>query len=165
MNILGRMNLRPGTSCLSSNSYYSYTALLLGLATGFTVLQAVPARKGLLTTLAWKSMLVGLVALTLYGGVKVRLINSRLADTMLGMTAPIRAVDKFVKQHRNEPDFSLKIDYRTSDPVPQRYGKYVTDMIFSRWIASDAKYRIAIRHRAPVIVSVRPPADHASTTP
>ncbi len=155
MNILGRMNLRPGNSCLSSNSYYTYMAFLFGLSTWFTLMQGVPRLKGYTTTVAWNALLVGLVAVTLHGGIQVRLINTRLSNMLLGMSAPIRAVHKFVDQHRNEKDFSIAIDYRSSDPVPQRFGKYVTDMIFWQRIDSNPKYRIAIRHRAAVIISTR----------
>lgn len=153
MNILGRMNLRPGRDCLCSNSYYTYTGLLFGVMVCFTLLQGVARLKSVAAAAAWKIMLVGLVALTIYGGIKVRLVNKRLANMMLEMSAPIRAVHKFVKQHRHEPDFSMAIEYKTSDPVPGRYGKHVTDMIFRRWIAANAKYRIAIRHRAAVVVA------------
>jgi len=164
LNILGRMNLRPGPDCLCSNSYYSYMGLLFGLTIWCTLMQGLPRIKGYPTTVAWKAMLVGLVALTIHGGIQVRLINSRFSDLMLGMSAPIRAVHKFVQQHRNEQDFSLTIDYRSSDPVPMRYGKPVTDMIFSRWIDPNAKYRIAIRHRAAVVIEVRAPENLAQAS-
>jgi hypothetical protein len=165
MNILGRMNLRPGNACLSSNSYYTYIALLLGLTIWSTLMHGVPKLKGYLTTALWNAMLVGLVALVLHGAVQVRLVNTRLANMMLGMTAPIKAVHKFVHQHSHEQNFSIAIDYQSSDPVPKRFDKYVTDMIFYRWINPNAKYRIAIRHRAAVIVSVHPPEKLVSATP
>jgi hypothetical protein len=130
---------------------------MLGLTIWFTLMQGLPSIKGYVSTAAWKVVLVGFVALAIHGGVQVRLINARLSNAMLGMSAPIRAVHRFIHQHHNEQGFSITIDYRSSDPVPQRYGKFVTDVIFYQWVNPNAKYRIAIRHRAAVILSVRQP--------
>ena len=148
-NILGRMNLQTN---IGTNSYYSYPALLFGLTVWFTLVRGAALDERQLTTWAWQMLLAGLIVLSVYGGVRVRAENVRAADELKWKTAPIRAVHKFIQRHRHEPDFSVDIDYLTSDPIPEQYGKRSTDIVFSRWISSHGKYRIAIRHRAAVIV-------------
>jgi hypothetical protein len=155
MYILGRMNLRPELPVLSLNSHYPYMALLFALTTGFTLLQGVPNNIGFTASAARKAMFVALVVLTIFGGLRIFSINTRFVDTMKCFSSPIRAIDTFVRKHRHERGFSLAIDYEASDPIPERVSKRITDIVFSRWISSDPKYRVAIHGSKAEIVSVR----------
>lgn len=157
MNVLGRMNLRPGINVLSFNSYYAYMPLLLALVTLFALWQGVSRNAGFLRGLAWKTTVAGLVILTLVGALKVRSINTRFAGAVKCFSIPIRAVDQFVSKYRHKPNFSLAIDYPASDPVPDRGGDKVTEIVFARWISANPRYRIAIRHKKAVIVAVNSP--------
>ncbi|HEV3385050.1 MAG TPA: hypothetical protein VG097_09545, partial [Gemmata sp.] len=145
VTVLGRMNLQPTAAILSSNSYYTYTALLFAILTGFSLWQGVPRSANAHSSLWWNLFLGGLVALSLNGGFKVRLINACLAEKMKEVTTPLDAVNTFVREHRDEPDFSMAIDYQNSDPIPQRYDRWIIDIVFAKWIDPKPKYRIAIR--------------------
>jgi hypothetical protein len=156
-NILGRMNLRNSEpTILSTSSYYTYAAFLFVLMTVFTLWQGAASRTGRATTVAWNTLIVGFIALSIYGSVLVRARNEKFADVMKGIAAPIRAIHKFVQDHRHEPDFSMEINYIASDPMGLRGNKYDPDIIFFQWVSPNPKYRVAIQHRVAVILSVRP---------
>lgn len=153
MNVLGRMNLRPGTTCLSSNSYYAYPGWLFGVLIAYTLLRGV-SRTSPAGALGWHFMIAGLTGLCIYSGIHVRATNARFGDEMKPMSATIRAFHGFIRHHQREPGFSLEIDYGNSDPIPGRYEKSVPEMMFARWMTRHAKYRVVYRHRAVVVVSV-----------
>ncbi len=155
LNVLGRMNLRHEPSILSTNSYYTYISLLFMLMTLFTMWQGADKTSGLVKSGLWAFLITGLVALALYGGSQVRSRNRAFADEMKPVSSPIRAVQKFVRKHKHEPDFSIEIDHESSDFVGRKYDLWDTDIIFGRWLRPDAKYLIAIRQRSVVILSIR----------
>ncbi|AWM36539.1 hypothetical protein GobsT_56490 [Gemmata obscuriglobus] len=142
MNVLGRMNMRPHSWILSGNSYYTYFALLFALlaasaAWHATGAWAVNVRKGLAA---------GLVALAALGAEQVWQANTMVAREEREWTRALRAVQKFVDAHEDEPGFSFEIDYPSSDPVPVVHGERITRLVFAEWMsAPQPRYRIAIR--------------------
>jgi hypothetical protein len=151
------MNLRPTEHMLSSNSYYTYTALALLVPLLYAAWQGV-GRAGRLATPARNCLTCGLLVLAFAGGEQVRRLNTEMRPPMREMERPIHAVNQFVKKHRYEPDFSIAIDYDSSDHVPKAYGVPVTHVIFFRWIVDEPKYWIAIRGGKPVVVPPPRPA-------
>jgi hypothetical protein len=152
ITVLGRMNLRPGPAVLTSNSYYAYFSLLLGLATLFAACQGVGQFAGGWAARARAWLSAGLVVLALVGGEHVRRVNVEIAASMRGTTKPIRAVNRFVKEHRHEPDFSFAIDHESSDDIPKVHGVRITDAIFHRWLSDRPKYTIAVRDGRAVLL-------------
>ena len=160
MTVLGRMNLRPGPPMLTSNSYYTYTALLLLMPLIFGAWLGTARMSGRLATLARKALVGGLAILAFAGAERIWQVNREMAPNplMKDMTRPIRAVNLFVKEHRDEPDFSIAIDYKSSDKIPIAYGPHVTDTIFHRWIADEPKYWLAIRDGKAILLPGPPQA-------
>jgi hypothetical protein len=93
-----------------------------------------------------------LLVLAFAGAERVRAVNVELAAEMKPVTRPLHAVNLFVKKHRHEADFSIAIEYDSSDPVPQVFDVPVTRIIFRRWLADEPKYWIAIRGGKAVVV-------------
>lgn len=153
MTVLGRMNLRPGPAILSSNCYYTYTALLFALLAGFV------GWAGLGWCRPWTAnarvgLVVGLAALALLGAEHIRRVNLEVAKGLTPISRPIRAFHAFVRQHRDEPDFSFEIDHAASDPVTPMLGMPVTDVVFAEWmpVREKAKYRVAFRDGTVVVL-------------
>jgi len=145
ITVLGRMNVRPGPVGLPGNSYYAYFGLLFGLLALATAWQVAGRDAGWVGILR-VGLLVGLVALSLPGAEVVRRTTADVAQASRGTTTPLRAVQAFVAAHRDEQGFSFAIDYTSSDPIPQKFGVPVTDIVFARWIdATEPRYRVVIR--------------------
>lgn len=155
MAVLGRMNLRPGPGVLMSNCYYTYTAFFFIIPILFTAWQGVMDAESQLASLGRKALLGGLVILTFVGGEQVRRMNQIIAQTSLmkDITRPVHAVNLFVKTHRHEPDFSIGIDYESSDDIPKYMYIRMTHVIFNRWISDQPKYWIAVRDGKAVLLS------------
>jgi hypothetical protein len=140
--VLGRMNLRPGVTILSGNSYYAYPALAFALLTASACWHAAGAR-------AWRAraaLAACLALLTVPGAELVWQANTNLAKEEQEWSQPIRAVQRFVDDRGGEPGFGFEIDYAASDAVPEVYGRKITDLVFARWVTSASpRYRVAIR--------------------
>jgi hypothetical protein len=164
MTVLGRLNVRPGSTSLTSNSYYVYTALLFALVAGFAAWQAVG--RGGRAAASQGALLFGLAVLSCFNAAQVRQVNVAVARDSTPFRQPIRAVHQFVTQHRAERDFSMAIDYASSDRIIPVYGIPVTDTMFKRWINTAApKYVVTVRRGKayarlnPEYQERRPPAD------
>lgn len=145
ITVLGRLNARPGAVGLPGNSYYAYFGLLFGLLALATAWQAAGRDAGRARILR-VGLLVGLVALSLPGAEVVRRTTADVARASRGTTTPLWAVQAFVAAHRDEQGFSFVIDYTASDPIPEKYGVPVTDVVFARWVnATKPRYRVVIR--------------------
>ena len=94
---------------------------------------------------------MGLTTLAFVGALKVHAVNVEIARDLQDVATPIRAIHDFIRAHRNEPRFSLEIDYPNSDPIPERHGRPITKIVFGRWLKEDAKYRVAIREGVVVV--------------
>jgi hypothetical protein len=172
MTVLGRMNLRPGPAMLTSNCYYTYTAFVLLIPLLFAAWQGILGAGSRVAAVGRSALVGGLVILSFVGAEHIRRVNLEVAQTplMRDITRPAHAVNLFVKAHYHEPDFSIAIDYESSDTVP-KYGYYTraVDAIFHRWLAEEPKYRIAIREGKCVLLTGRPAsqpiaAERGSTT-
>ncbi|HJZ57499.1 MAG TPA: hypothetical protein VKE74_21195, partial [Gemmataceae bacterium] len=69
-----------------------------------------------------------------------------------------RTTHAFVRQHRHEPDFTLRIDYEVSDPVVRKCGIPVTDIVFAKWmpVRDEPKYRVAIQNGTVIVLPPGP---------
>jgi hypothetical protein len=139
--VLGRLNVRPGPFALASNCYYAYPGLLLALVTLAAAWEAAGRRATQLRV----ALALGLVILTAAGAEHVRAVNEKMARELKEYTQPIRAVQMFVLEHRDEPGFRFAIDYAASDPIPKAFEVPIPDVIFARWIGPDPGYRLVVR--------------------
>jgi hypothetical protein len=151
ITVLGRMNIRPGPYCISSNSYYAYPGLLFGLVMGFAAVSALGRNRDWVR-LVRAVAVVGLVGVTAHGAERVRRVNAEVAETYKPFFLPLRAVDRFVDRHRNEPGFGFAIDLPASTPIPEVYGVPVTTAVFAKWMTPGPKYRVAVRGARVVIL-------------
>lgn len=143
MTVLGRMNIRPGSGCLSTNSYYAYFGLLLALAASFVLWQSMGRSK--ITAAAQAALLFGLLGLAAYGVADVRRLNESVAEGLKDRREPVAALRRFVEDHKGEHDFSIGIDFAASDPVGVEYGFPIPMIVFKRWLHPEPKYIVTLR--------------------
>lgn len=143
MTVLGRMNIRPGPHCLSTNSYYGHMGLLLALAPIFALWQAVGRSRAV--ALAQWALLLGMIALTCYNAPAVRRLNEFVANDCKGCRDQIAALHEFIERHKNESDFSIGLDLAASDPVGWQYQFPIPTIVFKRWFNPNPKYLVALR--------------------
>lgn len=143
MTVLGRMNIRPGPHCLSTNSYYGHMGLLLALAPIFALWQAVGRSRA--TAAAQAALLLGMLALTCYSAPAVRHLNEVVARDFKGCRDQIAALYDFVQRHKDERDFSIGLDFAASDPVGSHYQFPIPTIVFKRWLHPEPKYIVALR--------------------
>jgi hypothetical protein len=152
--VLGRMNLRP-SPYLRLNSYYAHTALLLALVPAAAAWLAVGRSRAAAAGQA--ALLFGLVALSCYAGPAVWLLTTSVAgdqkgcrDGGAGFTRRIAAVERFIRQHEGEADFSLGFDFDTCNTIGTHHGVPVTTILFKHHIhSSRPKYVVAFRDGEP----------------
>lgn len=141
MTVLGRMNMRPSWAILSSNSYYTYTALLFGL---------LAAAAGWYATGAWgapvrKWLAIGLLVLSGLGAESVWEANTMLARHEKQWVQVIEAVQEFVDAHRHEPGFGFYIDYGASGHIPVIHTVPIARIVFDKWMSGPAPtYRVTV---------------------
>jgi hypothetical protein len=140
ITVLGRMNIRRFSNVLTDSSYYTYFALVFALPIVFALWEAGCRRRG--RRPVW--LPAGLALLALVGGEQVRRSTQAVAADMAAEVRPVQAVQRFVRDHAGEPDFSIAIDYAQSEPVPEAYGVPVTEIVFDRRISPQPKYRLAL---------------------
>jgi hypothetical protein len=162
MNVIGRMNVRPEPDTLSRNSYYTYPALLLALAAGFTAWQGV-GRTGRAGAVCRGGLVLGLTALSAVGGLQVWRVNGMLSAELRPIRMTTGALNHFIARHRGEPDFSLRFAYGRSDAQVRIDCFPVTTILFNRWMtAREPKYLLALRDGR--VVVCRPAGPAASAT-
>lgn len=143
VTIFGRMNMRPGPAVLAANCYYTYTALVFALF-GAGVLWAA-STWGRAESVR-RAIAAGLILLTAFGAEQVWRTNAHIAQCEKAKVRPLRAVQRFVDQHRSEPGFSFVIDYANSDEVVPMHGRPTPELLFSRWMGDpNPLYRVVIR--------------------
>jgi hypothetical protein len=151
INVLGRMNLRPGPDILSSNCYYTYPALLFALLAAGVALPALGNGVGVARARA--GLLAGLAALSLFGAEQVRKVNEDVARGLTDVTRPVRLMHQFVKDHAHELDFSFAVDHAGSDHMRWIYGIPVDRIVFPHYTrAAHPKYRVALRDGKVVVL-------------
>ncbi|HTU88903.1 MAG TPA: hypothetical protein VMF69_02300 [Gemmataceae bacterium] len=143
MTVLGRMNIRPGPHCLSTNSYYGHMGLLLALVPIFALWQAVGRSRA--AAAAQAALLLGMIVLTCYSAPAVRRLNESVARDLKGCRESIAALRAFIEDHKDERDFSIAIDFVASDPVGSEYQFPIPTIVFKRWINPDPKYIVTLR--------------------
>ncbi len=162
ITVLGRMNVRLVPEVLTINSYYAYFGLLFALLAGYTACQAIGGGSPLISRVVPLVLLAGLITLAASGAMQVWQANQIVTHSLRDYSTPIRTLHKFVEKHRHEPDFSLAIDYESSDPIPIMHDLHITDVVFARWTSAEPKYRVAIRDRNVHILPVAAPAERSS---
>ena len=143
MTVLGRMNIRPGPHCLSTNSYYGHMGLLLALPPIFVLWQAVGRSRA--AAAAQAGLLLGLIALTCYSAPPVRRLNEKVAREFKGCRDTIAALHTFIQQHKNERDFSIGIDFEASESIGSQYRFPIPMIVFKRWLHPHPKYIVTLR--------------------
>jgi hypothetical protein len=113
INILGRMNLRPGPLCLSTNSYYAYPAFLLFLIIAFLALNALPLKAAGTWTVSARClalMPIALGELVWMSGFRINEVCWHINKECKPSRSFMNHLRDFVKRHENEPGFCLAID-------------------------------------------------------
>jgi hypothetical protein len=134
--------MRPSPAILSSNSYYTYTALLFGLLAASAGWHAVggwgaPVRK-------W--LAVGLLVLSALGAEGVWEANTMVARHEKEWVRVLQAVQAFVDEHRHEPGFGFYMDYRASEHIPLIHKVSIERIVFDKWMSGDnPRYRVIIK--------------------
>jgi hypothetical protein len=108
--VCGRMNMRPYPEVLSCNSYYTYMPLVFGLLIAGPLWCASGEAKGRVWGALRASLLVGMSALTLYGGMAVWRIHRDYAERTGLLSAQVGFINGLVRAHGDEPGFSLAFD-------------------------------------------------------
>ena len=143
MAVLGRMNIRPCPTTLTSNSYYSYAALLFALLAVSALWQAV----GEWATRLRAAFAIALLTLTAHGAEHIWRMNIAVAHQDREWSRPLRGVQDFVDAHRGEPGFSFSIDYVNSDTIPVMYDYPITEVVFREWTNHpNPRYRLIVRN-------------------
>ena len=142
MTVLGRMNMRPSPAILSSNSYYTYTALLFGLLAASAGWHAV----GGWGANVRKWLAGGLLVLSAIGAEYVWEANTMVARHEKEWVRVIQAVQEFVDEHRHEPGFGFYMDYRASEHIPLIHTIPIERIVFDKWMSGEhPTYRVTIR--------------------
>ena len=143
MIVLGRMNIRPGPHCLSTNSYYGHMGLLLALVPICILWQSASYSR--IAAVGQLALLFGLTLLTCYSAPAVWHLNKSVAQDMKGCREVIAALNRFVREHKDEHDFSMAIDFEASDPVGSEYHFPIPMIVFKRWLHPEPKYIVTLQ--------------------
>jgi hypothetical protein len=143
MTVLGRMNIRPGPHCLSTNSYYGHMGLLLALPPIFVLWQAVGRSRA--AAAAQAGLLLGLIALTCYSAPAVRHVNEKVAREFKVCRDTIAALHSFIEQHKSERDLSIGIDFDASESIGSQYRFPIPMIVFKRWLHPHPKYIVTLK--------------------
>jgi hypothetical protein len=158
ITVLGRMNLRPSPLMLSNNSYYTYIPflfLLLGVSALWSLLASAP-------TAAWTKVrsslcavvFTGFVILSLVSAVKVYAINAKGREDSAGFIRQIALIERFIRHHRREADFSLAFDLESCNVIGTQYGVPITTILFQRYLnATNPKYVICFPKGEPYMTT------------
>jgi hypothetical protein len=138
VNVLGRMNQRPGTGILTGNSYYAYMNLLFFLIAAFISWQSIPQ----LTYLRWCNMealpivflVAGLAVLSWLGSGRIHRITGRISDQERPFREQVQALEQFVKSHREEPNFSFTFDLPPDARIVICSGIPYPVVLYKRWL-------------------------------
>lgn len=130
LTVAGRMNIRPGSTILSCNSYYSYKVLLLVTMGAAVLLAAGQSRH-------WRwlagGMLVGLFLLTMMTASRTWKTSSLYAECLRQYSDPIHRINQFVCQHKGEKDFSVAFDDYGNPDIPMARGLYLPTIFFRQY--------------------------------
>lgn len=158
ITVLGRMNLRPSPRILSNNSYYTYIPFLF-LLLGVSAIWSFPASEQTAArTKMWNSLcavvFTGLVILSVVSAVKVHAINAKGRDDSAGFIRRIALIERFIRHHRKEADFSLAFDLESCSVIGTQYGVPITTILFQRYINStNPKYVICFPDGKPSMMT------------
>ena len=134
----------------SGNSYNAYWPTLLVLIVSFlsvssalsSTLTASPKRGAWLAAIIiFLSVWLGYTALT--SAVCLRNMNKAISEVYAEDRALILQVSRFIGEHGDEEDFSVKFDTAKGDPIPEplEEGFLMTTILFHRYEAEvDPKY-------------------------
>jgi hypothetical protein len=137
--VLGRMNIRPGPDCLSTNCYYAYMGLLLALAPIGTLWQSVG--RGRVAAASQFALLLGLIALAGYSAPDVWRLNESVARDLRQFREPIAAVRTLIERYIDEADFSLAFDLDSCQAISTVHGVPIRTIVFKRYLnPSSPKY-------------------------
>lgn len=156
ITVVGRMNLRPGPDVLSTNSYYAYLPflfLLLSVAAFWQREGTTEIGRGMLLRNSLSiGMISALLVLSIVSGVEVYHINVKGRENFEGFTHRIARIDKFVRQHCDEDDFSLAFTFDSCRAVGTQYGVPITTMLFQPYInVSRPKYVVGFSDGEPTV--------------
>ena len=135
--VLGRMNMRPGPTILSRNSYYAY-APLLGLLVGLYFLWVrTPALGRRWTPVALLFLGVGLAAVANNSAHKVRAMNAHIEEALRPLANQVDCVQGLIDRHGREPGFALSFDPPLLDSLESCHGVTLLEALFFRHFAFD----------------------------
>jgi hypothetical protein len=163
ITVLGRMNLRPSRYVLCSNSYYTYTALLLFLVSAAVAWQGLARLPTRGVSAAFAVTFFGLMFLGAYSSGRIHHVAERVRSTYADFHGAVAAVSDFIEAHRHEPDFRLAFDLRPDDLFPVTHSVPFALALFPEWIDNhDPKYVVTFEEgRAEFLTAAAYRARHA----
>lgn len=156
--VLGRLNRRAPVH-LSYNSYYAHTGLLLALVPAFTVWLA--AGRGRAAAAGQAALLLGMVALSCYSGPAIWRLTASVAEALndcpdggTGFTQRVAWIERFIRQHSDEADFSLGFDFDACNALGTHHGVPLTTILFKRHLHSGSpKFVVGFPDGEPVAMT------------
>ena len=132
INVLGRLNLRPGSGILNSSCYYCYQPTACLLLILYALWQVNPAR----TTAPRRqiALLAGLLVLTGASALRTREISLTLKAMHRHVRIHTRAINGLVKQHRHDPTFRFSFDPAVYKQLEREWNVAFPEILFPRFI-------------------------------
>jgi hypothetical protein len=141
MIVLGRMNMRIGSTTLCFNSHYSYMGLVFALAlSGVALAHAQQWRGRLGYWLANGSagfLVLGLVFLGLGSGYKVYRLNARIAHDCRSYWVSLPSLRAYIRAHRHEPNFRYALGWNRDELMPHSFEMPAPLLFYRRYADSE----------------------------
>jgi hypothetical protein len=158
ITVVGRMNVRPGPDVLSTNSYYPYLPLLfliLGIfgIWAFAAFGQSPAWWTRLGNGLAVLMIGSLLILSVVSGLKVHAINLRGRDDFAGFTRRVATVERLIREHGKEADFSLAFTFDSFQALGTQYGVPISTILFQRYFTASPKYVVSFPDGEPSLMT------------
>jgi hypothetical protein len=157
ITVVGRMNLRPGPDVLSTNAYYPYLPflfLILGISAIWSFSATDPSSMGTrLSNGLGVLMIAALLTLSVISGAKVHAINVKGRDDLAGFTRRVAKVERFIREHHDEEDFSLAFTFDSCQALGTQYGVPISTILFQPYISASPKYVVDFPGGEPVLLT------------
>jgi hypothetical protein len=139
--VLGRMNMRVGSTTLCYNSHYAYIGLLFALALSGALLASTQQFTGPITRRSAKVgaalLVLGLLALGVGSGYKVYRVNARIAENCRSYWEALPSLRSYIRAHRHEPNFRYALAWNPPELMPHSFEMPAPFLFYRRYADSE----------------------------